>query len=124
MSLKLKILIASIYCALFIVAPIYLINMNYGLMVFFLFYLPYIMLYFFGKVKVDKPFVKYLITNFIFTTILEYVSLWADIWNFSNNADMFWGIDIFGAPIEEFFYWNGAGLFVVGLYYWFVGRVR
>ncbi len=47
---------------------------------------------------------------------MEYVYLWADIWNFSEAHDPLLGIRIWGAPIEEFTYWFGATPFCLSLY--------
>ncbi len=48
--------------------------------------------------------------------LMEYVYLWADIWNFSEAVDPLLGWRIFGAPVEEFVYWFGATPFVLGVY--------
>ncbi len=47
---------------------------------------------------------------------MEYVYLWADIWNFSEERDPLLGIEIMGAPIEEFLFWFGATPFVLSIY--------
>ena len=48
--------------------------------------------------------------------VMEYVYLWADIWNFSEARDPLLGIRLWGAPIEEFVYWFGATPFVLAVY--------
>ena len=62
------------------------------------------------------------------TFAMEYVYLWADIWSFSQAHDPLLGLDMLGAPIEEFAFWFGATLFVLTLYrllQWFErGRPR
>lgn len=50
------------------------------------------------------------------TAVMEYVYLWADIWDFSEELDPLLGIRIFGAPIEEFFFWFGCAPFMLLLY--------
>lgn len=50
------------------------------------------------------------------TFAMEYVYLWADIWNFTEAVDPLLGIRIWGAPIEEFCYWFGAGPFIILVY--------
>lgn len=52
---------------------------------------------------------------------MEYVYLWADIWNFSEADDPLLGITIFGAPLEEFAYWFGATPFLLSVY-WLMQR--
>ncbi len=47
---------------------------------------------------------------------MEYVYLWTDIWNFSEEMDPLLGIRIFGAPIEEFSFWFGGTPFVLLTY--------
>lgn len=47
---------------------------------------------------------------------MEYVYLWADIWNFSEAHDPLLGIRLWGAPIEEFVFWFGASPFILSIY--------
>ncbi len=50
---------------------------------------------------------------------MEYVYLWADIWNFSEAHDSLLGLELWGAPIEEFIFWFGATPFCLGGYFLF-----
>jgi len=47
---------------------------------------------------------------------MEYVYLWADIWDFEKRYPLL-GLEIMGAPIEEFTFWFGATPFVLGVYW-------
>lgn len=47
---------------------------------------------------------------------MEYVYLWLDIWTFSEEKDPLLGIWLWGAPVEEFFFWFGGVLFLLLLY--------
>ena len=55
---------------------------------------------------------------------MEYVYLWADIWNFSEERFPLLGIYLGPAPVEEFVFWFGATPFVLGLYFAFFGERR
>ncbi|HRY29248.1 MAG TPA: hypothetical protein P5079_04330 [Elusimicrobiota bacterium] len=48
--------------------------------------------------------------------VVEYVYLWADVWNFSEAWDPLIGWTLFGAPVEEFFFWLGACGVIMLLY--------
>ncbi len=48
--------------------------------------------------------------------LMEYVYLWADIWDFSEEMDPLLGIRLWGAPIEEFSFWFGGTPFVLLTY--------
>lgn len=49
--------------------------------------------------------------------VMEYVYLWLDLWSFSTAHDPLLGINLWGAPIEEFVFWFGATPFVLSLYW-------
>lgn len=53
----------------------------------------------------------------VVTFAMEYVYLWADVWSFSEAYDPLLGIELWGAPIEEFTFWLGATPFVLGVYW-------
>lgn len=47
---------------------------------------------------------------------MEYVYLALDIWTFSEAMDPLLGLSLWGAPIEEFFFWFGGVFFILLLY--------
>ena len=56
------------------------------------------------------------------TAAMEYLCLYLDIWDFSQELDPLLGIALFGAPIEEFLFWFGAPVFVLLAYFAFDRR--
>ena len=72
--------------------------------------------------KQRKAFWIVLALMAVITFGMEYVYLWADIWSFSEAYDPLLGIELWGAPIEEFTFWFGATPFVLGVY-WTLQRV-
>ena len=92
----------------------------YFLKVVLLFWVPGVALTI-GLWKYLKPTERwaFLVTGAIMAAVsfvMEYVYLWADIWNFSEARDPLLGIRLWGAPIEEFGYWFGATPFVLSIY--------
>lgn len=55
---------------------------------------------------------------------MEYVYLWADVWNFSEQYFPLSGFYVGIAPVEEFVFWWGATPFVLGVYAWWGRRTR
>jgi lycopene cyclase domain-containing protein len=58
-------------------------------------------------------------TVFVFTPltfVMEYVFMWADVWNFSEAQDPLIGIWLWGVPIEEFSFWFAATPFILLVY--------
>ncbi|MFN0118737.1 MAG: hypothetical protein ACKVQC_10675 [Elusimicrobiota bacterium] len=96
---------------------------RYFIGTFIYFWIPCIVLWVLLRNKIDIPTKKaFWITLAILTPltfIMEYVYLWADIWNFTEEVDPLLGIEIFGAPVEEFSFWFGAGPFILLLYFSF-----
>lgn len=70
-----------------------------------------------------KAFWYTILTITPMTFVMEYVYLYFDIWNFSEEMDPLLGINIFGAPIEEFSFWFGAGPFIL-LVYLLIGGLK
>jgi len=93
---------------------------RYFLTVVFIFWIPSIFLFLFLRNRLSplkrKAFWFNLLFWFPVTFAAEYLYLWADIWNFSEQVDPLIGLTIFGAPIEEFFFWFGAPVFFSLLY--------
>ena len=93
---------------------------RYFLTVLFIFWIPSVFLYFFLRNKLTALKKKSFWINLAIwcpvTFAAEYLYLWADIWNFSEEFDPLLGISIFGAPIEEFAFWFGAPVFFTLLY--------
>ncbi|MFH1258830.1 MAG: hypothetical protein ABII74_03295 [Elusimicrobiota bacterium] len=91
--------------------------------VIIIFWIPSAFLYLFLRKKLDSLTKKaFWITVLILmpvTFAAEYIYLWADIWNFSENYDPLIGISIWGAPIEEFIFWFGAPIFFTLVYLFF-----
>ena len=88
--------------------------------VVFLFWIPGAALLAYNWKSLDRPRRKaFWITCAIMAVVtvpMEYVYLWADIWDFSEAHDPLLGVRIFGAPVEEFTFWFGAAPFVLGVY--------
>lgn len=93
---------------------------RYLLTVILIFWVPSLILYLFLRNKISplkkKAFWLNLLLWLPITFAAEYLYLWADIWNFSEDFDPLTGITIFGAPIEEFVFWFGAPVFFSLLY--------
>jgi len=85
-----------------------------------IFWLPAVIIYLFLRKKTNSLQKKAFWINLLIwcpvTFAAEYLYLWADIWNFSEEFDPLLGISIFGAPIEEFAFWFGAPVFYTMLY--------
>ena len=69
----------------------------------------------------DRPTKKAVaVTLFLFcwplSFLMEYVYLWADVWDFSTAWDPLLGVRLFNAPVEEFVFWFGAPWIVLYLY--------
>lgn len=93
---------------------------RYFITIFFVFWLPSFSMYFFLKNKISHLIKKAFWLNLLIwlplTFAAEYLYLWLDIWNFSEAIDPLTGIEIFGAPVEEFIFWFGAPVFFSLLY--------
>lgn len=55
----------------------------------------------------------------ILASVNEYIYLHFDLWTFSELKDPLLGPRLFGAPIEEFWFWFGAIPFTICLYLFF-----
>ncbi|MFW5775319.1 MAG: hypothetical protein ACOCW2_03420 [Chitinivibrionales bacterium] len=105
-------LIPPVYVIAGVVVPLYLLNPDYGWSIVIAFWVPVVVLSILVLPREQPPMRKaFLATCLLFVPItvgFEYLSLYLDIWNFSEEQSALWGIDIFGAPIEEFIFWFGA----------------
>lgn len=121
--LFLKVSLPFFYMVFFILLPIRVLNANYGWSVILLFWLPSVILYFYHFHKSGfKDLKPFWITFFLLlpvTFIFEYLCLFLDIWNFSEQIDKLWGLWLWGAPIEEFVFWFGATPFCLLLYLYY-----
>lgn len=112
-----------IYGAVFIFVPIKIFNTDYGWSVLLLFWVPTVLLLLIvhrGLETVQR--MSFWITTLILlpvTFAFEFLCLKLDIWNFYQGIDKLWGLSIFGAPIEEFIFWFGAGPFCMTLYIYY-----
>jgi hypothetical protein len=55
----------------------------------------------------------------VLSTVWEYLGLALNIWDFSEDHHKLVGLNIFGAPIEEFVFWYGATPFVLLIYLYY-----
>ena len=55
----------------------------------------------------------------VLASVNEYIYLHFDLWTFSEKLDPLLGPRLFGAPIEEFWFWFGAIPFTICLYLFF-----
>jgi lycopene cyclase domain-containing protein len=120
----LRFAIPIFYIPLFIIAPILLLNTDYGWSIVIVFWIPSILLYLFLQRWMGAVFRKaFWITSAIIALVtfgFEYVALAMDIWNFSEHIHKLWGINVIGVPVEEFIFWFGATpvCLLVYLYYY------
>jgi lycopene cyclase domain-containing protein len=93
---------------------------RYFILTVLYFWIPVVLMGLFLRSRTDqntkKAFWWALLLFTPMTFAMEYVFLWADIWNFSEAHDPLLGLWLWGAPIEEFSFWFGATPFILLLY--------
>src|SRR5579872_6246682 len=94
---------------------------RYFIVYFIFFWIPILIITPFLWPRLDRITRKaVLITLFLFcfplSFSMEYVYLWADVWNFTQVWDPLLGWNIWGAPVEEFVFWFGAPWIVLYVY--------
>ena len=108
----LKMVLPVIYIPLFIILPLCIWNPDYGWSVVIGFWIPILLLAITvlpkEEVTMRKAFFISTIGMIPITIAFEFVGLALDIWNFSEAKSRLWGLNIMGAPIEEFIFWFGA----------------
>ncbi len=93
---------------------------RYFIMTVIAFWIPVTVMGLFMKNKMAPLTKKALWTTILImlpvTFAVEYLYLRTDIWTFSQEMDPLLGIEIFGAPIEEFSFWFGGTPFILLTY--------
>jgi lycopene cyclase domain-containing protein len=99
------------------------LNTDYGWSVIIGFWIPIILLAITVLPKISIPlrwaFLSTCGVLIPVTVAFEYIGLWLDIWNFSEEFSKLWGVRLFGAPVEEFIFWFGATPLCLLLYLYF-----
>jgi lycopene cyclase domain-containing protein len=112
-----------LYIPLCIIAPIYWWNPDYGWSVVIGYWLPILILSMVvlprEEYAMRKAFVGTVIIMLPVTILFEYIGLYLDIWNFSEEQSKLWGFKILGAPVEEFVFWFGATPLCLLLYLYY-----
>ena len=89
--------------------------------------LPALVIWYSGMKEVSfqewKPFFAFNIFSIISSTIIEIIMLKYDTWGFSNHHYRLIGINLFGAPIEEYVYWWCAPI-LVGITYVIFNKIN
>lgn len=111
-------LIPFSYSILFIIYPIYALDMNYAMSMVVLFWLPVAIMLginwnWMVKQNLFRPFLYSNIIMGIVSIPFEYMSIGMAIWDFSEKYHKQLGIKIIGIPIEEFMFWFGATPFCI-----------
>ncbi len=114
------------------VLPIYILDTDYGWSIVLGFWLPVLVLCPVVLVRegplMRKAFFSTCLLLLPLTVGFEYLSLYFDIWNFSQEHSRLWGIYILDAPVEEFIFWFGATPLCLLLYLYyrqlFAGRTE
>ena len=117
-----KFIFPFVYSLIFIIGVHYIFNVTYFVSNFVLFYVPCLVFLTLSFQELKENWKQFLLVFLIFiplTTAYEYLSLWLDIWNFNQSFHKLIGINILGAPLEEFLFWYGAGPFILSLYFYF-----
>jgi hypothetical protein len=119
---NLKILFPFIYGVFGVMAPIHFLDLDYGWTDIVYFWISSLVLYIllFKKIKgsVAHSFWACMVLFVPVTFLFEFVGLWVDGWGFDDKYPL-WGLNIFGAPVEEFLFWFGAPPYVMLNYLWF-----
>ncbi len=126
------------YCPVGIILPIYLMDVNYAVSTFFLFWFPVCLmlmanLKWMYRTNLIIPFITVNFLMGITAFYFEYAALGLGVWNFSeaqhkllrtlfNNPNF--PFALYGAPIEEFLFWLGATPFCILLYITFDRLLR
>lgn len=119
-------LLPFLYGLLFIIAPTFLIDMNYGALTIILFWIPIVIFLpmVARRIKSRRLLVPFLLTMFFFiilTSVVEViVTHTLQIWTIPESSNDLWGIYFLDLPLEEFVYWYGTALYILTNYLFFV----
>jgi len=120
-----KLLLLLLYAGVGVGLPIYGLNTDYGWSVIVGFWIPITLLSIILLPKISpamrKAFWATCVVLVPVTVAFEFIGLYLDIWNFSEEYSKLWGIKLFGAPVEEFIFWFGATPLCLLLYLYFTG---
>ncbi|MFW6221788.1 MAG: hypothetical protein ACOC4C_04915 [Fibrobacterota bacterium] len=104
--------IPPLYVIVGIMLPLIVFDPDYGWSIVIGFWIPVIILSVIvlprQKQCMQKAFFATCLLLMPITIGFEYLSLYLDIWNFSEEHSSLWGYAILGAPVEEFIFWFGA----------------
>ena len=71
----------------------------------------------------SKPYLLFTAFSIVATTIVEVWLLSTDTWGFSRQINVLSPFTLFGAPAEEYIFWNFCPIAVVQLYLFYVAKL-